>query len=107
MEFKNMGKTFIEKILAKYGKLNDVVQGQIVTVKPDHLLMHDNAAPITAKITAELEEYGVVNPELPIIVLDHVIPAANEKTAVNHQKIREFVNKFGITPREITQVIPH
>jgi homoaconitate hydratase family protein len=91
-----MAETFAEKMLAKKSGEEKVVPGQIVTVKPDHLLMHDNAAPITAKITAELDEYGVVNPELPIIVLDHVIPAANEKTAVNHQKIREFVKQFGI-----------
>jgi homoaconitase/3-isopropylmalate dehydratase large subunit len=58
--------------------------------------MHDNAAPITSKITSELDEYGVISNELPIIVLDHVIPAASEKTAINHQKIREFVNKFKI-----------
>ncbi|UCE75465.1 MAG: 3-isopropylmalate dehydratase large subunit [Methanomassiliicoccales archaeon] len=91
-----MPATFAEKVLAEKSKNDTVVPGQIVTVKPDHLLMHDNAAPITAKITKELDEYGVVNPELPIIVLDHVIPAASEKTAINHQKIREFVNKFQI-----------
>jgi homoaconitate hydratase family protein len=91
-----MGATFAEKMLAKKSGNDSVVPGQIVTVKPDHLLMHDNAAPITAKITKELDEYGVVNPDLPIIVLDHVIPAVNEKTAINHQKIREFVDKFKI-----------
>jgi homoaconitate hydratase family protein len=91
-----MGATFAEKMLAKKSGNESVVPGQIVTVKPDHLLMHDNAAPITSKITAELEEYGVVDPDLPIIVLDHVIPASSEKTAINHQKIREFVNKFKI-----------
>ena len=92
-----MAATFAEKVLAKRSGNEGVVPGQIVTTKPDHLLMHDNAAPITAKITSELDEYGVVDPELPIIVLDHVIPAADEKTATNHRKIREFVNKFKIT----------
>jgi len=92
-----MSATFAEKVLAKRSQEKKVVPGQIVTVKPDHLLMHDNAAPITAKITAELDKYGVVNPELPIIVLDHVIPAADEKTATNHKKIRDFVKKFDIT----------
>ena len=58
--------------------------------------MHDNAAAITAKVSGELEKYGVVNREMPVIVLDHVIPAASEKTATNHQKIREFVKKFDI-----------
>ncbi len=92
-----MAATFAESVLAKKSGRDKVVSGQIVTVRPDHLLMHDNAAPITAKITEELNTYGIVNPNLPIIVLDHVIPAANEKTATNHQKIREFVKKFGIT----------
>ena len=91
-----MTATFTEKMLAKKSGNDSVVPGQIVTVKPDHLLMHDNAAPITSKITPELDQYGVVDPDLPIIVLDHVIPAANEKTATNHQMIREFVNKFKI-----------
>lgn len=92
-----MSATFAEKVLARKSENKKVVPGQIVTVKPDHLLMHDNAAPITSKITKELSEYGVVNPDLPIIVLDHVIPAVDEKTATNHKKIRDFVKRFGIT----------
>jgi 3-isopropylmalate/(R)-2-methylmalate dehydratase large subunit len=91
-----MGKTFAEKILAKYAGLETVVPGQIVTIKPDHLLTHDNTAPIIGKIGPELEQYGVHSTEMPIIVLDHVIPAANEKTSTNHFKIREFVKAHGI-----------
>ncbi|MDI6916181.1 MAG: 3-isopropylmalate dehydratase large subunit [Thermoplasmatales archaeon] len=88
-----MGKTFAEKILAKKAGLKDAVPGQIVTVKPEHLLMHDNAAAIIGKISDEIEKYGIVDKNLPVIVLDHVIPAADEKTASNHKKIREFVKK--------------
>lgn len=91
-----MGKTCVEKILSKSAG-RDVSAGEIVTVRPDHLLTHDNTAPITAKIEDELAEYGVADPEQPVIVLDHVVPAANEKTATNHQKIREFVQQHGIT----------
>ena len=94
---KDMGKTFAEKILAKYAGEKTVIPGQIVTVKPDHLLMHDNAAPIISKIQPELKEYGVYNPDLPIIVLDHIIPAAAEKTAAQHKQIREFVKNHHIT----------
>ena len=91
-----MGKTFAEKLLAKKAGLEQVVPGQIVTVKPEHLLTHDNTAAIIGKISAELDKYGVINPELPVIVLDHVVPAANEKTATNHKKIREFVRRYNI-----------
>jgi homoaconitate hydratase family protein len=91
-----MGMTFAEKILAKYGGEKKVVPGQILTVKPDHLLMHDNAAPIISKIQPELKEYGIFSKDLPVIVLDHVIPAAAEKNAVQHKQIREFVKKYKI-----------
>ena len=91
-----MDMTFAEKILAKYAKEKKVVPSQIVTVKPDHLLMHDNTVAIIKKIQTDLAEYGVVNAELPVIVLDHVIPASDEKTATNHKAIREFVKKYKI-----------
>jgi homoaconitate hydratase family protein len=86
-----MKMTFAEKLLAKYAGEKHVKPGQIVTVHPNHLLMHDNAAPIISKIQTELQHYGVFNKDLPVIVLDHVIPAAAEKNAEQHKKIREFV----------------
>jgi homoaconitate hydratase family protein len=88
--------TFAEKLLARKAGLKEAVPGQIVTVKPDHLLMHDNAAPITNKVKTDLAEYGLCNPGLPVIVLDHVIPASDEKTATNHKLIREFVKKYSV-----------
>jgi 3-isopropylmalate dehydratase large subunit len=91
-----MEMTFAEKILAKYASEKKVEPGQIVTIKPDHLLMHDNAAPIISKIQPELKEYGVYSKDLPVVVLDHVIPAAAEKNAVQHKQIREFVKKYKI-----------
>jgi 3-isopropylmalate/(R)-2-methylmalate dehydratase large subunit len=91
-----MKMTFAEKILAKYSGEKHVQPGQIVTVKPDHLLMHDNAAPIISKIQSELKEYGIYKKQLPVIVLDHVIPAAAEKNAAQHKQIREFVKTYKI-----------
>lgn len=91
-----MSMNFVEKILAKYSGEKEVVPGQIVTVKPDHLLVHDNAAAIIQKITLDLEKYGVFSKDLCVIVLDHVIPASSEKTANNHRIIRDFVKKYGI-----------
>jgi homoaconitase/3-isopropylmalate dehydratase large subunit len=91
-----MNMTFAEKILAKYAGEKIVTPGQIVTVQPDHLLMHDNAAPIISKIQPELKEYGISRRDLPVIVLDHVIPAAAEKNALQHKQIREFVKAYKI-----------
>ena len=91
-----MGKTFSEKILARKSGQDAVSAGQIVIVRPDHLLTHDNTAAIIGKIGPDLGKHGVAHKDMPIIVLDHVVPAASEKTATNHKKIREFVGAHGL-----------
>ncbi|MBN2417728.1 3-isopropylmalate dehydratase large subunit [bacterium] len=91
-----MGMTFAQKVLAEKSGNDTVAVSQIVTVRPDHLLTHDNTSAIVGKIGDELEQYGIVNPDLPVIVIDHVIPAATEKNAAGHKKIREFVKKHGV-----------
>ncbi len=91
-----MDMTYAEKILAKYSNNKEVVTNQIVTVRPDHLLTHDNTAAVIQKIKPELKKYGIISKDFPIIVLDHVIPAASEKTASNHKNIREFVKEHKI-----------
>jgi homoaconitate hydratase family protein len=91
-----MDFTFAEKIIAKYSNKKEVSVSEIVTVHPDHLLTHDNTAAIIQKIQTELDEYNIFSKSLPIIVLDHVIPAASEKTANNHKIIRDFVKKYKI-----------
>jgi len=91
-----MGKTFAEKTLARNAGKDGATAGEIVVVRPDHLLSHDNTAAIIGKIGDDLARYGVARPGMPVIVLDHVVPAANEKTATNHQKVRRFVLDHGI-----------
>ncbi len=91
-----MGQTFAQKVLAKAAGNPHVAVGQIVTVKPAHLLTHDNTSAIVGKIDKDLAEFGLVSRDLPIIVLDHVIPASDEKTATGHAKIRKFIDKYGV-----------
>ncbi|MCK4472710.1 MAG: 3-isopropylmalate dehydratase large subunit, partial [Anaerolineae bacterium] len=91
-----MGHTFVEKVLARKAGLDSVVPGQIVTVRPDKLLTHDN----TAAISKKFRQIGVermADPDISVIVLDHVVPAANETYAINHQIIRQFVAEEGIS----------
>ncbi|HPQ39676.1 MAG TPA: 3-isopropylmalate dehydratase large subunit [bacterium] len=91
-----MGMTFAEKLLAKKAGLKKVVPGQIVFVKPDHLLSHDNTSAIVGKIADDLKQYGVADPEMHVIVLDHVVPAASEKHAKGHKAVRDYVRMYGI-----------
>ena len=105
-----MGKTLTEKILGrKAGK--DVQAGEVVTVSPDYVLSHDNSA----AIIQEFRKLGVKKVKAPgkiVIVLDHIVPAADEKYAQNHKTIREFVaeqaipNFFDINAGICHQVLP-
>ncbi|MGB3904449.1 MAG: 3-isopropylmalate dehydratase large subunit [Anaerolineae bacterium] len=90
-----MGQTFAQKVLARKAGLREVEPGQIVTVRPDKLLTHDNTAAI-AKIFRDIGVEKVARPEISVIVLDHVVPAATEGHARNHQQIRAFVKEQGI-----------
>ncbi len=87
-----MGKTFAEKILARRAGLDEVVPGQIVTVRPDKLLTHDNTSAI-AKTFRKIGTDRVFDPNVNVIVLDHVVPAANETYAQSHRETREFVRE--------------
>jgi len=49
-----MGMTFAQKVLARAAGLDSVAPGQIVPVRPDHLLTHDNTAAIIGKIGDDL-----------------------------------------------------
>ena len=91
-----MGQTFVEKVLARKAGLESVVPGQIITVRPDKLLTHDNTADISNKFR-RIGVDKVADPNINVIVLDHVAPAANETYATHHQTIREFVAEQGIS----------
>lgn len=91
-----MGMTFVEKVLARKAGLESVTPGQIVTLKPDRLLTHDNTADISKKFRKIGVEH-VADPTMNVIVLDHVAPAANETYANNHKIIREFVAEQDIS----------
>jgi 3-isopropylmalate/(R)-2-methylmalate dehydratase large subunit len=90
-----MGKTFAEKILAVKAGLDEAVAGQIVTVQPEKLLTHDNTSAI-AQTFRKIGVARVANPDIHVIVLDHVTPASTEEYAQGHKEVREFVREQGI-----------
>lgn len=89
-----MGLTFSEKALGrKAGRT--VRAGEVITVSPDYYLSHDNSS----AIIGEFKKLGLKKVAAPgkiVIVLDHIVPAADEKYAQNHKTIREFVAEQGI-----------
>ncbi len=91
-----MGKTFAEKLLALKAGLGETVPGQIVTVQPDRLLTHDNTSAI-AKTFRKIGVERVANPDMNVVILDHVVPAANETYAQSHKETRQFIREQGIS----------
>ena len=90
-----MGYTIAEKILARAGNISDPEPGKIVNARVDIALSHEN----TSAIAAHFEKLGVSSVwdnQRIVIPIDHCAPAASEKYAVGHKKIREFVKKYGI-----------
>lgn len=90
-----MGKTIIEKIIAKASGKEEVKQGEIVFVTPHRILSHDNSAAIS-KIFEEMGAKKVWDPERIFIALDHAVPPPDERKALNHKVIRNFVQEQGI-----------
>ena len=90
-----MGMTISEKILASHAGKDSAKAGEILTVKPDFVMSHDNTGPIYGTFK-KIGAKRVKRPEMVVIVLDHAVPAANEIHAKNHADAREFVKKYGV-----------
>ncbi len=89
-----MAKTFVEKLFSlKAGQ--DVSAGAIVSVEPDYVMSHDNAAAISNTFK-KIGVQDVKYPQRIVIILDHEIPAPKESSATNHKEIRNFVKEQGI-----------
>lgn len=90
-----MGKTLIQKIISNVTGINNPEEGSIVFVEPHRILTHDNSAEISKKFKS-MGATKVWNPDKIFIALDHAVPPPDEKKALNHKIIREFVAEQGI-----------
>ena len=88
--------TFAEKALARAAGLAGAHAGDILNVRPDRILSHDNTAAIAHIFYDELDAHQVVDPERLCVVLDHASPPPTPKHAQNHAETRLFVQAQGI-----------
>jgi len=87
-----MAQTLIEKIIASASGKNKIKRGEIVFVTPHRILSHDNSAAIS-KIFEQIGAKKVWNPDRIFIALDHAVPPPDERKALNHKLIRNFVQE--------------
>ena len=88
-------RTFAQKALARAAGLDAVEVGQVVDVRPDVVLSHDNTAAIR-EIWQQFGQDKVAIPHKLAITLDHAVPAPTTRHAQNHAEIRKFVQEQGI-----------
>jgi 3-isopropylmalate/(R)-2-methylmalate dehydratase large subunit len=95
-----MGKTVVQKILARASGRDEVAVGDVVEPRVDLAMSHENAALV---INQFLEIYDgtslapeIWDAERVAIVFDHRVPAESPKTATNQKKIRDFVARHQI-----------
>ena len=89
-------QTFAQKALARASDSERVEVGEVVDVRPDVVLSHDNTAAIR-EIWLQFGQEQVVIPEKMAITLDHAVPAPTTRHAQNHAEIRAYVREQGIS----------
>ncbi|MFZ7104696.1 MAG: 3-isopropylmalate dehydratase large subunit [Peptococcaceae bacterium] len=91
-----MGNNLIKKIFAK--KLNQEVKvGEIVYLEPDLVMTHDHQGPMTIKEFENIGADNLWNPDKVVLVMDHRTPSQTLVAVENHQKLRKFAGKYGVT----------
>ena len=95
-----MGRTVVEKILARAAGRAEVRVGDVVEPAADLVMSHENAALVINQFHEIFRDTGqeprIWDPSKVAIVFDHRVPAESSKTATNQKKVREFVRAHGI-----------
>lgn len=89
-----MGKTFAEKILSRCVG-HDVSVGDIVFVKPDFCISHENASAVCTAFK-KIGVDKVFDPDKIVLTFDHTVPASTVAYANAHRVVREFAAEQGI-----------
>jgi 3-isopropylmalate/(R)-2-methylmalate dehydratase large subunit len=95
-----MGKTVVEKILARAAGRPAVSAGDVVEPAVDLAMSHENGALVINQFLEIYQGTGlpprIWDPSRVAIIFDHRVPAESPKTATNQKKVREFVAANGI-----------
>jgi len=94
-----VGQTAVEKIveshLAEGPKGRPVRAGDFVSLKPKHVMTHDNTSAVMKKFQS-IGAPKVVDPKLPVFCLDHDIQNTSEDNLKKYRAIEAFARAHGI-----------
>jgi homoaconitate hydratase len=93
-----MSQTVVEKIAQAHmteGPNRPLRAGDVVSLRPRHILTHDNTAAVMEKFKA-IGARAVADPKQPVFAMDHDIQNQSETNLVKYSSIKEFASQHGI-----------
>ena len=93
-----MSQTVVEKIAQGHmteGPNRPLRAGDVVSLRPRHILTHDNTAAVMGKFESIGAE-GVADPKQPVFAMDHDIQNRSETNLAKYAAIEEFASRHGI-----------
>lgn len=88
-------QTITQKILANKAGVPSVEVGSTISAKVDVVLANDITGPVLIDSIREMDVGKVENPELLVLVPDHMVPNKDIKAATLNKKMRDFAKEFG------------
>lgn len=94
-----MAQNLVEKIAQRFAVgLSDGVEvhaGDYLSIRPKHVMTHDNTAAVIPKFRAMGAE-RVADPRQPVYALDHDIQNMSDENLAKYAKIRDFAAEQGV-----------
>jgi len=95
-----MPQTITEKVVQTHAEGlepgHEVRAGDMVTVRPHHVMTHDNTGAVMPKFQV-IGASRVADPSQPVFTLDHNVQDTGEENLAKYRRIEEFAADQGIT----------
>jgi homoaconitate hydratase len=99
-----MGLTLVERIATRYAvglaPGQSARQGQIIRIRPKHVMTHDNTGAVIPKFQSIFDGTGraasVADPHQPVFAIDHDIQNVTPENLGKYAKIEKFAREHGI-----------
>ena len=92
-----MGQTIIEKIIGRNVGADRVKPGDIVTVKPDRVMLDDIMMPFIVDKFHEMGFDKVWDPDKVVLIYDHLVPASQQDDTRHYRVGDAFAEKYGLS----------
>jgi len=94
-----MGQTVVEKIAQEHmtsgPEGRPLRAGDFLTIRPHHVMTHDNTAPVMKKFRA-IDAPRVLHTKQPVFILDHDIQNRTEENLAKYSAIKSFAKEQGV-----------